>query len=245
MLHRSPKNRTAAEVLVEHLVINGVDHVFCVPGESYLAVLDAFYDRNIAVTVCRQEGAAAMMADAYGKSTGKPGICFVTRGPGATNASAGLHVAQQDSTPLILFVGQVQRTVKGRESFQELDYAAVFGSMTKWAAEIDVPERMPELVARAFHVARSGRPGPVVLALPRDVLNERVVVDDIPAAPRIETAPGPADINQLQALLGGARRPIMIVGGSRWDEASRSALHRVAERFHLPIMTSYRRAPLF
>ena len=245
MSHSAPKNRTAAEVLVEHLVINGVDHVFCVPGESYLAVLDAFHDRQIAVTVCRQEGAAAMMADAYGKSTGKPGICFVTRGPGATNASAGIHVAQQDSTPLIVFVGQVQRSVKGRDSFQELDYGAVFGSMTKWAAEVDDPERMPEFVARAFHVALSGRPGPVVLALPRDVLNVRVAVDDIPAASRIETAPGPADMDRLQALLAAARRPIMVVGGSRWDEASRVALQGVAERFRLPVMTSYRRAPLF
>ena len=245
MSHSAPKNRTAAEVLVEHLVINGVDHVFCVPGESYLAVLDAFHDRQIAVTVCRQEGAAAMMADAYGKSTGKPGICFVTRGPGATNASAGIHVAQQDSTPLIVFVGQVQRSVKGRDSFQELDYGAIFGSMTKWAAEVDDPERMPEFVARAFHLALSGRPGPVVLALPRDVLNARVAVDDIPAASRIETAPGPADMDRLQALLAAARRPIMVVGGSRWDEASRAALQGVAERFRLPVMTSYRRAPLF
>ncbi len=245
MPHSSPKNRTAAEVLVEHLVINGVDHVFCVPGESYLAVLDAFHDRQIAVTVCRQEGAAAMMADAYGKSTGKPGICFVTRGPGATNASAGIHVAQQDSTPVIVFVGQVQRSVKGRDSFQELDYGAVFGSMTKWVAEVDVPERMPEFVARAFHVALSGRPGPVVLALPRDVLNARVAVDDIPAASRIETAPGSSDMDRLQALLAAAERPIMVVGGSRWDEVSRAALQDVAERFRLPVMTSYRRAPLF
>ena len=186
-----------------------------------------------------------MMADAYGKSTGKPGICFVTRGPGATNASAGIHVAQQDSTPVIVFVGQVQRSVKGRDSFQELDYGAVFGSMTKWVAEIDSPERMPEFVARAFHVALSGRPGPVVLALPRDVLNARVAVDNIPATSRIETAPGPSDMDRLQTLLGGARRPIMVVGGSRWDEASRAALHGVAERFRLPVMTSYRRAPLF
>ena len=245
MPHSVPNNRTAAEVLVDHLVINGVDHVFCVPGESYLAVLDAFHDRDIAVTVCRQEGAAAMMADAYGKSTGKPGICFVTRGPGATNASAGIHVAQQDSTPVIVFVGQVQRSVKGRDSFQELDYGAVFGSMTKWVAEIDSPERMPEFVARAFHVALSGRPGPVVLALPRDVLNARVAVDNIPATSRIETAPGPSDMDRLQTLLGGARRPVMVVGGSRWDEASRAALHGVAERFRLPVMTSYRRAPLF
>ena len=158
MFHRTPPNsRTAAQVLVDHLVAHGVDHVFCVPGESYLAVLAALHDTAIAVTVCRQEGAAAMMADAYAKSTGRPGICFVTRGPGATNASAGVHVAHQDSTPLILFVGQVQRAVRGRESFQELDYAAVFGTMSKWATEVDEPERMPEIVARAFHPFASQR----------------------------------------------------------------------------------------
>src|SRR6267154_344828 len=131
-------SRTAAEVLVDQLIANGVRHVFCVPGESYLAVLDAFHDRDITVTVCRQEGGAAMMAEAVGKATGRPGVCFVTRGPGATNAAAGIHIAHQDSSPMIMFVGQVDRTVKDREAFQELDYKAVFGSMTKWTAEIDV-----------------------------------------------------------------------------------------------------------
>jgi len=245
MLQLSPNSRTAAEVLVDHLLAYGVDHVFCVPGESYLSVLDAFHDRAITVTVCRQEGAAAMMADAYGKSTGRPGICFVTRGPGATNASAGIHVAHQDSTPLILFVGQVQRSVKGRESFQELDYAAVFGSMTKWATQVEDAERMPEIVARAFHLATSARPGPVVVALPRDVLDTRVAVEDIPPMARIETAPGSAEMDRLAAMLAEARRPVVVVGGSRWDEASRAALHAVAERLGLPVMTSYRRAPLF
>src|SRR6201985_184341 len=138
------KMRSAAEVLVDQLIVNGVQHVFCVPGESYLAVLDAFHDRNLTVTVCRQEGGAAMMAEAAGKSTGRPGICFVTRGPGATNASPGIHIAHQDSTPMILFVGQVERHVKEREAFQELDYRAVFGTMTKWVTEIDDSSRMPE-----------------------------------------------------------------------------------------------------
>ncbi len=246
MFHRTPPNsRTAAQVLVDHLVANGVDHVFCVPGESYLAVLDALHDSAIAVTVCRQEGAAAMMADAYAKSTGRPGICFVTRGPGATNASAGVHVAHQDSTPMILFVGQVQRAVRGRESFQELDYAAVFGTMSKWATEVDEPERMPEIVARAFHLATNGRPGPVVVALPRDVLTARVHVADRPPAERIETAPGEGEMLRLAALLAEAERPIALVGGSRWDEAARLAFHAAAERLDLPVMTSYRRAPLF
>ncbi|HKD30166.1 MAG TPA: thiamine pyrophosphate-binding protein, partial [Xanthobacteraceae bacterium] len=158
--------RTAAEVLVDQLLVNGVRHAFCVPGESYLAVLDAFHDRDLAVTVCRQEGSAAIMAEAVGKATGRPGVCFVTRGPGATNASAGIHIAHQDSTPMIMFVGQVGRHMRGREAFQELDYRAVFGSMTKWATEIDDPARTPEIVSRAFHMAANGRPGPVVVALP-------------------------------------------------------------------------------
>ena len=158
--------RSAAEVLVDQLIIHGVEHVFCVPGESYLAVLDAFHDRPLKITVCRQEGGAAMMAEAIGKATGRPGICFVTRGPGATNASPGVHIAQQDSTPMILFVGQVARDMREREAFQEIDYRAVFGTIAKWVTEIDDPARIPEIMSHAFHVATSGRPGPVVIALP-------------------------------------------------------------------------------
>src|SRR6202451_2892687 len=150
--------RTAAEVLFDQLIVNGVRHAFCVPGESYLAVLDAFHDRDIAVTVCRHESGAAMMAEAVGKVTGRPGICFVTRGPGASNASAGIHIAHQDSSPMIMFVGPGGRHMREREAFQELDYRAVFGTMTKWATEIDDPARIPELVSRAFHVACNGRP---------------------------------------------------------------------------------------
>src|ERR1700747_2935899 len=166
--------RTAAEVLVDQLVTNGVRHAFCVPGESYLAVLDAMCDRDVTLTVCRQEGGAAMMAEAVGKATGRPGICFVTRGPGATNASPGIHIARQDSTPMIMFVGQVETSVREREAFQELDYRAVFGSMTKWTVEIDDPNRIAEFVSRAFYTASGGRPGPVVVALPRDMLSKRV-----------------------------------------------------------------------
>src|SRR4051794_12070961 len=153
--------RTAGKVLVDQLVANGVRHVFCVPGESFLPVLDALRDADITVTTCRQEGGAAMMAEAVGKATGRPGICFVTRGPGATNASAGIHIARQDSTPLIMFVGQVERSVRDREAFQEVDYRAMFGGLAKWAAEIDDPARVPEYVSRAFYTATSGRPGPV------------------------------------------------------------------------------------
>ncbi len=164
--------QTAAQALVAQLHANGVRHVFTVPGESFLPVLDALHDSGITVTTCRHEGGAAMMAEAVGKVTGKPGICIVTRGPGATNASAGVHVAQQDSSPMILFVGQIERGQRDREAFQELDYRAAFGPQAKWATEIEDPARVPEYVSRAFHMATAGRPGPVVMALPKDVLKE-------------------------------------------------------------------------
>ena len=238
-------SRTAAEVLVDQLISNGVRHVFCVPGESYLAVLDAFHDRDITVTVCRQEGGAAMMAEAVGKATGRPGVCFVTRGPGATNASPGIHIAQQDSTPLIMFAGQVSRDVKGRGALQELDFRAAFGGMAKWVTEIDDAARVPEIVSRAFYTATSGRPGPVVIALPEDMLNERVTGNDAPAWEPFETSPGAAEMDKLEELLRTAARPLVIVGGTRWSTAAREAMHRFAERFDVPVATSYRRLPLF
>src|SRR5438132_4313353 len=175
-LHRSADNRSAtsmrsaAKVLVDQLRIQGVTRVFCVPGESYLPVLDALYDSGITATVCRNEGGASMMAEAWGKQTGRPGICFVTRGPGATNASGGIHIAQQDSTPMILFVGQVERENRGRDAFQEMDYRAFFGGLAKWVAEVNEPDRMAEMVGRAFATAMAGRQGPVVLSLPHDLL---------------------------------------------------------------------------
>jgi len=236
--------RTAAEVLVDQLVIQGVRHVFCVPGESYLAALDAFHDRKIELTVCRHESGAAIMAEACGKATGRPGICFVTRGPGATNASAGVHIARQDSTPFILFVGQVARDMREREAFQELDYRAVFGTIAKWATEIDDPARIPELVSRAFYVATGGRPGPVVMALPEDMLVERVAVPDAPACEPIETWPGASDMSRLQKLLWAAKRPMLLVGGSRWSQTACASLARFAERFALPVATTFRRAHL-
>src|SRR5262249_34285347 len=211
----------------------GVQHVFCVPGESYLAALDAFYDRPIKLTVCRQEGGATMAAEAIGKVTGRPGIVFVTRGPGATNASAGIHIAQQDSTPLIVFVGQVGREMRERDAFQELNYRAVFGSIAKWVTEIDDPARIPELVSRAFFTATSGRPGPVVTALPEDMLTERVVVPDAPKFEPIETWPGLADMARLQKMLWAAKRPVILLGGSRWSEAARACVARFAERFDI------------
>ncbi len=239
------KARTAAQALVDQLIAERVDHVFCVPGESYLAVLDALRDREIAVTVCRQEGGAAMMADAYGKATGRPGVCFVTRGPGATNAAPGIHIARQDSTPMIMFVGQVDRGLRDREAWQEIDCRAVFGSMSKWVAEIDDAARVTEYVSRAFHTAINGRPGPVVLALPHDMLSEPTAARDAPAAVAAEPAPGASELAALRSLLGEATAPMLLLGGSRWDEAACAAMRDFAERFELPVATAYRRLPLF
>jgi acetolactate synthase-1/2/3 large subunit len=238
-------SRTGGEVLIDQLVIHGVRHVFCVPGESYIAALDALHNRPIVVTTCRQEGGAAIMAEAAGKLTGAPGICFVTRGPGATNAAAGLHIARQDSTPMILFVGQIARDMREREAFQELDYRAVFGTIAKWTTEIDDAARIPELVSRAFYNATSGRPGPVVIALPEDMLVDRVSVPDAPPFTPVETSPGTAEMERLAQLIAGARRPIMIAGGSRWSEAACGSLTRFSERFAMPVATSFRRAQLF
>ncbi len=237
--------RSAAEVLVDQLRVHGVRHVFCVPGESYLAVLDAFHDSELAVTVCRQEGGAAMMAEAIGKVTGRPGVCFVTRGPGATNASIGIHIARQDSTPLVMFVGQVARDMREREAFQEMDYRAVFGSMTKWTTEIDDPARVPEIVSRAFYTAANGRPGPVVVAIPEDMLIERVAVADAPPFALVETAPGPAEMQKFAALLGNARAPIMLLGGSRWSQQASDKVAQFAEKHALPVATTFRRAHVF
>ncbi len=237
--------RTGGEVLVDQLIAHGVGHVFCVPGESYLAALDAFHDRKVAITVCRHESGAAIMAEAVGKLTGRPGVCFVTRGPGATNASAGIHIARQDSSPMIVFVGQIAREMREREAFQELDYRAVFGTMTKWATEIDDAARIPELVSRAFHTATNGRPGPVVMALPEDMLTDRVVVGDAAASATLETWPGATDMAQLQKLLWSAERPVVLLGGSRWSEAARAAVMRFAERFSIPVATTFRRSHLF
>jgi acetolactate synthase I/II/III large subunit len=237
--------RSAAQVLVDQLVGNGVTHAFCVPGESFLPVLDALRDSPIKVIICRQEGGAAMMAEAIGKATGQPGVCFVTRGPGATNATHGIHIAQQDSTPLLMFVGQVERGLREREAFQELDLRAVFGSMTKWTSEIDDARRVPELVSRAFYAATAGRPGPVVLGLPRDMLDEKVDVVDAPACAPVEIAPGEAEVAQFRNILLRAERPLFILGGSRWNEAPYQTFHDFAARFDIPVVTSYRRLPLF
>lgn len=237
--------RTGGQVLVEQLLHHGVQQLFCVPGESYLAVLDALHDAAIEVTVCRQEGGATMMAEAQGKLTGRPGICFVTRGPGATNAAAGVHIAHQDSTPLILFVGQVGRDALGREAFQELDYSAVFGTMAKWVVQVDDARRLPELVSRAFHVATSGRPGPVVVALPEDMLTDTVSVADAQPYTVTETHPGPEALAALAQQLGHAQRPVMILGGSRWSSQAVAHITQFAQAHALPVVCSFRRQMLF
>ena len=238
--------RTGAQILVDQLKIHGADTAFCVPGESYLAVLDALYDANsIRLVTCRQEGGATMMADAYGKLTGRPGIAMVTRGPGATNASAGLHVAMQDSTPLILFIGQVARDTVEREAFQEIDYRRMFGQLAKWVAEIDDPRRIPEFLSRAFHTATGGRPGPVVLALPEDMLTEAVDIADAQPYVPAEIWPGEAPMARLRDWLAAAERPFLLLGGSAWDEDGVAAIERFAAANRLPVGCGFRRQDRF
>jgi acetolactate synthase-1/2/3 large subunit len=229
-------------VLIDALAAQGVARVFCVPGESYLAALDALFDANIETIVARQEGGATMMAEAHGKLTGKPGIAFVTRGPGATNAASGVHVAFQDSTPMVLFIGQVATDQRDREAFQEVDYRAMYGPLAKWVAQIDRVDRIGEYVSRAFHMAQSGRPGPVVLALPEDVLsaelNERPAVPPPPTL--ASAAPSAADVAHVATLLSQAKRPFMIVGGGGWTGEAAIALGEFAEQAQVPVGTSFR-----
>jgi acetolactate synthase-1/2/3 large subunit len=234
------RNRTGGQIVTDALQANGIEAAFCVPGESFLAVLDALHDGPTRLITCRHESAAANMAVAYGKLTGRPGVSLVTRGPGATQASVGVHTAAQDSAPLLLLVGQVGRGVRGREAFQELDVPVVFGPMAKWAAEADDPARLPELLARAFQVAVSGRPGPVVLALPEDVLAASARVADARPVRPVAPAAAPADLARLRELLGGARRPLVVAGGPGWTEAAAAGLRAVAEASRLPVAVSFR-----
>ena len=246
MTEPSSSSRPAGHALVEALVAQGAHTAFGVPGESFLAALDGFYEfrDRIRFIACRQEGGASYMAEAQGKLSGRPGLCFVTRGPGASNAAIGLHTAFQDSTPMILFVGQVASSQRDREAFQEVDYRQMFGPGTlgfaKWVGEIHDPDRVPEYVARAFHVAMQGRPGPVVLSLPEDMLAASTAA---PVLPRIEpalAAPAPEALARLHALLGAAERPFVIAGGSGWTAASCEALERFAERWQLPVGCAFR-----
>jgi len=234
-------SRSGARLLVDQLRVHGVERVFCVPGESYLAVLDALHDASsIALVVNRHESGSTFMADAYAKLTGNPGVAFVTRGPGATNAAIGVHSAQQDSTPMILFIGQVGGDFVEREAFQEIDYRRMYGQMAKWVAQIDRAERVQEYVAHAFQVATSGRPGPVVLALPEDMLSASAQVRDaLPYAP-VQAAPGAAQLQQLRALLAAAQRPVAILGGFGWTPAACEAFARWAQANALPVACAFR-----
>ena len=243
---KKDNKRTGGQLLVDSLLANGVEQAFCVPGESYLAVLDAFYDAaEIDLVVCRQEGGAAIMAEAHGKLTGRPGICFVTRAPGATNASAGVHIAYQDSTPMILFIGQVVRDMRDREAFQEIDFRRMFGEMTKWTAEIDAAARVPEYVSHAFHLATSGRPGPVALALPEDMLNDLATPSPIAPAVIVQAHPGGKEMARLRELLANAERPLAILGGGGWDADACHHIQRFVEANDLPVTCSFRCQDLF
>jgi acetolactate synthase-1/2/3 large subunit len=234
---------TGARLVVDALLTHGVERVFCVPGESFLAVLDSLHDETerIQTIVCRHEAAAANMAEAIGKLTGRPGVALVTRGPGATHASIGVHTAFQDSTPMILLIGQCAREHLDREAFQEIDYRRMFGQMAKWVAQIDDPRRIPEYLSHAFHTATSGRPGPVVLSLPEDVLSDAcAVVPGAPAYHRVAASPSAAQIDQLRTLLEGAQRPMVIAGGSGWTPAACADLQRFVENWQLPIGLAFR-----
>jgi len=233
-------SRTGGQILVDALKIHGVDTAFGVPGESYLDVLDALHDSDIRFIINRQEGGAAFMADAYGKMTGKPGICFVTRGPGATNASIGVHTAFQDSTPMILFIGQVGNDFVDREAFQEIDYRRMYGQMAKWVAQIDRADRVPEYIARAFQIATSGRPGPVVLALPEDMLTAVATVADTRRYQPVQASPSSAQIAQVRALLAGAKKPLVLLGGGGWNAQACADLQAFAEANHLPVACAFR-----
>ncbi len=245
--NKAGAQRTGGRLLVDCLLAHGVDTVFCVPGESYLTILDSLYDvpEKIRIIVGRHEASVANMAEAYGKLTGKPGICFVTRGPGATHASIAVHTAHQDSTPMILFVGQVSRDQIGREAFQEVDYSKLFSGMAKFVSEIVDPVRLPELLGRAFHVAVNGRPGPVVISLPEDMQNE--ICDAQPTA-RYQlagAAPSASALHTLKEMIAAAERPLLILGGGGWSQKAVGDIASFADAAMLPVATGFRRQDLF
>ncbi len=243
----SGPERSGGRAVVDALKGHGVDTVFHLPGESFTAILDALYDErnHMRLITCRHESAAANMAEAYGKLTGRPGVCVVTRSPGASHASVGVNIAFQDSTPMILLVGQADRAVLGREGFQEIDVGAMFGWTAKWAVEAESADRVPEILSRAFAVACSGRPGPVVVSLPRDVLNETTRVPDPGVEAVRQPAPAPADLDRMRGLLAAARRPLLIAGGGGWTEEACRGLVRYAEANGLPVCVTFRRQDRF
>lgn len=244
---RAANSRTGGRILVDQLLVHGADMAFCVPGESYLDVLDALYDVRDRFTLinARHEAGAANMAEAYGKLTGHPGICMVTRGPGACHASIGVHTAYQDSTPMIVLVGQIARHTRDREAFQEIDYRQMFGPVAKWVAEIDITARIPEYLARAFQVATSGRPGPVVLALPEDMLSETADVEDARPYVTSQASPAAGKMSAMREMLAQAERPLLIVGGSGWTDAACAEIVKFAEASGLPAACSFRRQDIF
>ncbi|MDA0186222.1 MAG: thiamine pyrophosphate-binding protein [Proteobacteria bacterium] len=233
--------RHGGKILADQLAINGVARVFSVPGESFLAALDGLYDHDIQNIVCRQEGGAAMMAEAHGKLTGQPGILFVTRGPGATNAASGLHVAMQDSTPMVVFVGQVALADRDRGAFQEVDYRRFFSPLVKWVAEVETTARLPEYISRAFHIAQSGRPGPVVLALPEDILSAMADVPDLAPAKPAMAAVDPARAQALLTRLLAHARPLIVAGGPGWSAQAQADLEALATATGLPVAVTFRR----
>ncbi|MGN5480757.1 thiamine pyrophosphate-binding protein [Cupriavidus basilensis] len=242
-----PETQCGGHILVDALLAHGAELAFGVPGESYLAVLDGFHRRRdqMRFVICRQEGGATVMAEAYGKLTGRPGLAFCTRGPGATNASIGVHTAFQDSTPMILFIGQVGTDFADREAFQEIDYRRMFGQMAKWVAQIDRVERIPEYIARAYQTATSGRPGPVVLALPEDMLTQEAAVPQLAAYQRVLSWPGDGDIERLSGMLAAAERPFVLIGGSGWTPQACAQIQQFAECFALPVGCAFRGQDLF
>lgn len=239
--------RTGGRLLVDCLLEHGVDTAFGVPGESYLAVLDAFHDVDdrLRFVTCRQEGGAAYMAEAWARFTGQVGVCFVTRGPGATNASIGVHTADQGSTPMVLFIGQVGRPHRGLEAFQEVEYRSFFDDLAKWVVEVDDPDDLPRVVETAFSVAVSDRPGPVVVALPEDVLREATTTEARPPSPVAELRPAADEVAAAQSKLATAERPVLLVGGGGWTADGRAALARLAMVADLPVVVTFRRHDLF
>ncbi|MGE0253217.1 MAG: thiamine pyrophosphate-binding protein [Alphaproteobacteria bacterium] len=241
-MNTRPNTRTGGRILVDALKIHGVDTVFCIPGESYIAAIDAFYDDRdtMRIIVGRHEGGVGFMAEAYGKLTGKPGVAFVTRGPGACNASIGVHTAMQDSTPMVMFVGQVAREAEGREGFQEVDYRSMFRDVAKWVTQVETPDRLPEVVSRAFHLAMSGRPGPVVVALPEDMLVETSSVADAARYRVVRPSPGAVEMLAMRSALQAAERPLVIAGGGGWSAEACADLRAFVEANRLPLACAFR-----
>ena len=235
------KPRSGGRILIDQLVIHGTERVFCVPGESYLAALDAIYDTSrLRLIVCRMEAGAANMACAHGQLTGTPGVCFVTRGPGAAHAAVGVHTAQQGSVPMVLLVGQVPRPHRGREAFQEVDIETMFAPLAKWTATVDEPGRIPEYLSRAFHVATAGRPGPVVLALPEDMLAQTADVPDVAPHQIVRPAPAQDAVSRARDMVAGADRPMVVVGGGGWSERAAADVAALCESWGVPVANAFR-----